>query len=209
MHLPRGRFTDALVALSVFALLFVGLVLGFQEAAVRFGFMPLEFASGAWRADPLRALLSPLASLFLAANPLSAIFNLIFLLIAGRYVERAIGPIGLGVIFVVAGYAGALGRLLLTLQSPIPSAGVDPALFGIIGAYFMLYGVPDAIPTWRGFGRTGQIASLALIWLVVQIAFAIAARSFELSTGVVAPIFGLVAGVALAKPLLAWRYRGA
>ena len=108
-----------------------------------------------------------------------------------------------------AGYCGALGRLLLTPQSPVPSAGVDPALFGVIGSYFMLYGVPEAIPTWRRFGRTGQIASLALIWIVVQIAFAIAARSFELSTGVVAPIFGLVAGVALAKPLLAWRYRGA
>lgn len=192
----------------MFALLFVGAMVGFRAAAIGFGFVPLEFASGAWRTDPW-FWLSPLASLFLPPDLLSAVFNLVFLLIAGRYVERAIGPIGLGVLFVFAGYAGALGRLVLTPQSPIPSAGMDPALFGVIGGYFMLYGVPEALPTWRGFGRAGQIASLALFWIAFQLILALAAGTFDPSTGLVAPIFGLVAGMLLARPLLAWRYRGA
>lgn len=209
MHLPRGRFTDALVALSAFALLVVGVIVGFRTAAVSFGFLPLEFSTGAWQSDALRFWLSPLASAFIPADPVSAIFNLIFLLIAGRYVERAIGPVGLGVTFVLACYAGALGRLLFTPQSPIPSAGLDSAVFGVIGSYFMLYGVPAALPISRRFGRVGQIAILALIWIGIQLVFALTAGSFDPSTAVVAPVFGLIAGIALARPLLAWRYRGA
>ncbi|WP_168355783.1 rhomboid family intramembrane serine protease [Sphingomonas gei] len=209
MHLPRGRFTDALVALSAFVLLFVGVVVGFQAAALSFGFLPLEFSSGAWQGDALRSGLSPLASAFLPIDPISAIFNLIFLLIAGRYVERAIGPTGLGITFLVACYCGAAGRLIFTPQSPIPSAGLDSALFGVIGSYFMLYGVPATLPISRRFGRVGQIAILALIWIGIQLVFALTAGSFDPSTSVVAPVFGLVAGIALARPLLAWRYRGA
>jgi membrane associated rhomboid family serine protease len=209
VHLPPGRFTDALVALSVFVLLVVGVVVGFQNAAVSFGFLPLEFSSGAWQSDALRFWFSPLASAFIPVDPVSAIFNLIFLLIAGRYVERAIGPVGLGVAFLIACYCGAVGRLLFTPQSPIPSAGLDPALFGVIGSYFMLYGVPATLPISRRFGRVGQIAILALIWIAIQLVFALSAGSFDPSTGVVAPVFGLIAGIALARPLLAWRYRGA
>jgi membrane associated rhomboid family serine protease len=190
-------------------LLFVGAVLGLQKAAATFGFLPLEFSTGAWRSDALRFWFSPLASAFIPADPISAIFNLIFLLIAGRYVERAVGPLGLATIFLVACYAGALGRLLFTPQSPIPSAGLDSALFGVIGSYFMLYGVPDSLPISRRFGRVGQIAILALIWIGIQLVFALTAGSFDPSTAMVAPVFGLVAGIALAKPMLAWRYRGA
>lgn len=190
-------------------LLFVGAVIGLQKAAATFGFLPLEFSTGAWQSDALRFWFSPLASAFIPADPISAIFNLIFLLIAGRYVERAVGPLGLATIFLVACYAGALGRLLFTPQSPIPSAGLDSALFGVIGSYFMLYGVPASLPISRRFGRVGQIAILALIWIGIQLVFALTAGSFDPSTAVVAPVFGLVAGIALAKPMLAWRYRGA
>ena len=56
----------------------------------------------------------------------SLIFNWIFLLIAGRYVEKAIGPIGLGVVFVAGAYGGALARLILTPGSPLASAGATP-----------------------------------------------------------------------------------
>ena len=187
----------------------VGVVVGFQRAAASFGFLPLEFSTGAWQSDPVRFALSPLASAFIPSDPISAIFNLIFLLIAGRYVERAIGPLGLGVTFLTACYCGALGRLLFTPNSPIPSAGLDPALFGVIGSYFMLYGVPATLPISRRFGRVGQIAILALIWIGLQLIFALSSGSFDPSTAVVAPVFGLIAGMALARPLLAWRYRGA
>jgi len=184
-------------------------VLGLDKAAILLGFIPGDFLAGGWSNDPIRSWLSPLASAFLARDLLSAIFNLVFLLIAGRYVEKAVRPLGLGVIFVAGAYGGALARLILTPGSALASAGLDAPLFAVIGAYFMLYGVPAAIPIARHHNRLTQIAILAAVWMVIQIAFAVIAQSFAVSVTIVEPIGGLIAGVALARPMLAWAYRKA
>lgn len=209
MHLPRGRFTDALIALSAFALIFAALTIGLGTASQSFGFIPAWFLSGGWSEYPVVAWLSPLSSAFLPRDFLSAIFNGLFLLIAGRFVERAIGPIGLGVVFVAGAYAGALARLVLTPGSILASAGSTPSMFAIIGAYLMLYGVPQAMPVPRHLPRPAQIGVLALYWLGLQLAFSVAARSFELSVNIIDPIGGLLAGILLARPMLAWQYRKA
>ncbi|MGH6617782.1 rhomboid family intramembrane serine protease [Sphingomonas sp.] len=184
-------------------------MVGLAEASITYGFIPQNFVTGGWRDDPVRSWLSPLASAFLARDFLSATFNLIFLLIAGRYVEKALRPVGLGILFVAGAYAGALARLVLTPGSMMPSAGLDPAVFAIIGAYFMLYGVPRAIPIGHGQSRGVQIAMLAGVWLGIQVVFSLLARSFELSVTIIEPLGGLAAGVALARPLLKWQYRRA
>lgn len=208
MHLPRGRFTDALIALSAFVLIFAALAFGLTRAVMAFGFSPVAFLNG-WDSDPVRNWLSPLASAFLPYDLVSALFNGVLLLIAGRYVEKSIGPVGLGVLFVAGAYGGALARLALTFSSPMPSGGVGPSLFAIIGAYFMLYGVPASLPVPRHLGRWAQIGMLAFFWLLLQAAFAVAAQQFEVSVSIVDPLGGLVAGMLLAKPLLAWRWRKA
>jgi membrane associated rhomboid family serine protease len=209
MHLPRGRFTDALIALTAFALIFAALTLGLGVASQSYGFIPAWLLAGGWAEDPLLAVFSPLASAFLPRDFLSAIFNGVFLLIAGRFVERAIGPLGLGVVFVAGAYGGALARLLLTPTSILASAGSTPSLFAIIGAYFMLYGVPQALPVPRHLPRVAQIGVLALVWLGLQLAFAIASGGIELSVNIIDPLGGLLAGIALARPMLAWQYRKA
>ena len=193
----------------MFTVLLATAVVGLDAAAFLYGFTPQSFLAGGWRDDALRSWLSPLASAFLARDFLSAIFNLIFLLIAGRFVEKAIRPIGLGAILIAGAYGGALARLILTPGSGVPSAGLDPAVFAVIGAYFMLYGVPRAIPMAQGHSRWAQVGILAGVWLAIQIAFSIAAQSFEMSVTIVEPIGGLLAGMALARPLLAWTYRKA
>ncbi len=174
-----------------------------------FGFIPRDFVASGWRDDPVRSWLSPLASAFLARDFVSATFNLIFLLIAGRYVEKALRPVGLGILLLAGAYAGALARLVLTPGSLLPSAGLEPAVFAVIGAYFMLYGVPGAIPIGHGKSRWVQIAMLAGVWLGIQLVFSLIAQSFELSVSIIEPLGGLAAGVALARPLLKWQYRRA
>ncbi|MES2988268.1 MAG: rhomboid family intramembrane serine protease, partial [Pseudomonadota bacterium] len=132
--------------------------------------------------------LSPLASAFLPYDVVSAVFNGVLLLIAGRFVEKSVGPVGLGLLFVAGAYGGALARLALTFSSPMPSGGVTPSLFAIVGAYLMLYGVPQALPVPRHLSRWVQIGALALLWLVVQALFAVAAQSFEVSVSIVDPL---------------------
>jgi membrane associated rhomboid family serine protease len=194
-----------MVFVFVIALFLVGL----RESANRFGFIPLEWSAGGWLQNPVAAILSPLASQFLPTDFVSLAFNGLFLLVAGRFVEKAIGPVGLGVIFVAGAYGGALARLLLTPGSPLASAGATAALFAVVGAYLMLYGVPRGIPIAQHQTRLVQIAALAGIWFAIQLAFMLAASSLEFSVSIIEPLGGLLAGVALAKPIMRWRYRKA
>jgi membrane associated rhomboid family serine protease len=192
-----------------FAFLFILFAFDPLMLASRFGFIPAPVITGTWRDNPLIELLSPLASRVIEPSIVGILFNGVFLLIAGRYVERAIGPVGLIVVFVAGGYLGALARLALTPLSVMPSMGMTPSLFAVIGAYLMLYGVPRAIPVAPHHSRMVQIAIVVGIWAAIQVAFMLASGSFELSVSLVEPLGGLMAGLLLAQPMLKWRYRKA
>ncbi len=152
---------------------------------------------------------SPLFAQLLVSNIVNTLFNLIFLLIAGRYVERSLGAGGLIVLVVAGAYLGAIARTLLSPWSYIPTLGADAAVFAVIGAYFMLYGVPEAVPVARHYSRVQQIGALALVWVLVQLSFMMVSGGLEFSVSIINPLGGLAAGIALARPLLAWRYRNA
>ena len=47
-------------------------------------------------------------------------------------------------------------------------------MFAVIGAYFMLYGVPSADPRVSGLWSVWQFAILAAIWMAIQMAFVLA-----------------------------------
>lgn len=176
---------------------------------MQFGFIPFEFVNHGWNNDPVRAWLSPIASAFIPNDILSLAFDLVFLLITGRFVEKALRPVGLAIVLLGGVYASAAARVLLTASSPIPGTGLDAALFAVIGAYFMLYGLPAAIPIGRGQSRMVQIAMLAGVWFGIQLVFSLVSGNIELSVTFIEPLGGLIAGVLLARPLLRWQFRRA
>lgn len=208
IDLPRGRVTDALVAF-IFVTTVLQLVTVIAAAVAPYGFVPAGVLFGAWRAEPIATLASPLVSQFLMSSIFSTLFNTIFILVAGRYVERSIGWAGLIATFVAGAYGGALARLALTSGSMAVTADASAGLFALVGAYFTLYGVPNILPLPRHYGRFAQIGALAAFWMVVQVAFMLASGAFELSLTVVNPLGGLSAGVLVARPLLRLRYRKA
>ena len=208
IHLPRGRVTDALVAF-IFVVTILQLAPAVAAALAAFGFAPFLVIAGQWRTDPLHVLTAPLLSQFLLTNILMTLFNAILILVAGRYVEKSIGPVGLIAAFVAGAYGGALARLALTPQSVLVTADANAGLFALAGVYLMLYGVPRIVPVPLRYGRIAQIAALAGFWLLIQAAFMLAAGTFELSLGVINPLGGLVAGVLVARPLLRLRWRKA
>lgn len=206
VNLPRGRFSDALVAFTLF--ISVLQVLGAVQAVLtQLAFSPVLFLAGGW-SDPL-SWLSPIVSQFLLSSIMAVLFNTVLLLIAGRYVEQALGGVGMLIAFVAGAYGGSLARLVLTPNSIFFTAGADAGLFALIGAYLSLYGVPRVIPVAQHHSRAMQIGIVALIWAVVQLAFMLAGGSFELSVSLINPLAGMATGVLLAKPLLRFRYRGA
>ena len=170
-------------------------------------FSPALFLAG-FREKPV-LFLSPLMGQLAQAGIFATIFNAIFLLIAGRFVERAVGGVGVAALFVAGLYAGAVARLLLTPASFTPGFSPSGGLFAIVGAYLMLYGIPRVLPLNLQGSRPVQIAALALFWAVLQLLFALAAGGLDWSVQIVEPLGGLAAGTALARPILAWRYRRA
>ena len=176
--------------------------------AIEWVFSP-AMALGLWREVPAMIAASPLVSQVAAAGIFGAAFNAVLLLISGRHVERAVGPVGLIATFVAGAYAGALARLLVTPGSGVPGFGANGGLFAVIGTYLMLYGIPAGLPLNLRGSRVGQIAALALFWTILQVLFMLASAGADLSTAIVEPLGGLAAGVALARPLLRWRYRKA
>ena len=166
-------------------------------------------AFGLWQDAPLNVVASPLVSQFAAAGLFGAAFDAIFVLIAGRYVEQALRGLGVAATFVAGAFAGAIARLVLTPGSAVPGFGASGGLFAIVGAYLMLYGIPAGLPLNLRGSRVKQIGVLALIWAGLQFSFLLATRGGDVSIQVVEPLGGLAAGVALARPLLKWRYRRA
>jgi len=205
-HLPRGRTTDALIAFIVVAAV-VQLLPAVAAAAMGYAFSPLLFLAGGWRALPM-IWLAPLISQFLLGSVTMAMFNTAIMLIVGRYVEKAVGGVGLIVTFVAGAYGGAIARTVLTPNSIFPTLGIDAGLFAAIGAYLMLYGIPAAIPIARGYSRPVQILGLALLWAATQMLFMLIGE-FELSVSLVNPLGGLLVGALIGRPLLRWRYRKA
>ncbi|MDB5696374.1 MAG: hypothetical protein JWN21_1917 [Sphingomonas bacterium] len=199
--------TDALVALTVFGGLMM-LIPSVFAASKEFVYSPAGFLA-AVGGDPLVALVSPLVSHLAQIGIFSAAFTAIFLLIAGRFLERAVGGMGIMVLMVAGLYGGALARLLLTPASVTPGFSPSGGLFAIIGAYLMLYGVPRGLPVKANGGRAVQIATIAAIWAALQLVFAVVAGGVDFSVQIIEPLGGLVVGAALARPVLAWRYRRA
>lgn len=206
IHLPRGRFTDALVAICV-AFAIVQIAPAVRAAVVPYGFVPLLFLGGGWK-DPVEWA-APLISQFLVGNVVAAIFTTIFLLIAGRYAEKALGGLGTLALFVAGAYGGAIARAALTPGSFVPTMSADAGLFAIVGGYLVLYGVPQVIPINRAYSRPLQILALAAIWTAITFAAMLASGGFEFSVSLVNPLGGLLTGALIARPLLLWRYRKA
>ncbi len=209
MHLPRGRFTDALVAFTVFVALLLVFPIGLAERVAIFALSPADYLAGIWRTAPLIAATAPLVDQFIQASVIGAAFTAVFLLIVGRFVERALGMVGMGMLFVAGAYAGAVARLVLTPLSVTPGVGAQGGLFALIAGYFMLYSVPRALPVAHHHSRVRQITALAVAWILLEIAFMLASGALDLSRGIIEPLGGFLAGLGLARPLLAWRYRRA
>jgi membrane associated rhomboid family serine protease len=74
-------------------------------------------------------------SMFLHANLIHLLMNMLFLWWIGAPVEEAIGRARYALLYVVSGLAGSAGALLLSPEAV--TVGASGALFGILGAAFV------------------------------------------------------------------------
>jgi membrane associated rhomboid family serine protease len=84
-------------------------------------------------------VLSNFSSIFLHSGWLHLLGNMLPLWVFGRRVEDACGPWRFLAFYLLAGTSANLLFTLVQYDSPIPGIGASGAVFGVMGAYLLLY----------------------------------------------------------------------
>ena len=65
--------------------------------------------------------------------------NMLYLYLFGDNVEDRLGKIGFWILYFVSGFAATFAQVLIDPTSQIPLIGASGAIFGLMGAYLLLY----------------------------------------------------------------------
>lgn len=218
--LPRGPATNVLAAITLLAFLPVHLLGYTDQAALFAGFIPERVHALAAQGISLGVSwlplwLTPLSATLVHAGWMHLGFNLIMLIFCGRYVEQLLGQGRVVIIYIVGAYAAAFGQWAMSAFSSdvheglIPMIGASGAISALLGTYALIY-------SQRGVKAIGPIPAhvvrmlwLAAGWTVLQLLIALAGGfdSFFGGVAIGAHIGGFIAGLLLARPLLARRFR--
>lgn len=193
------------IALATVAVWAIVALLGQQMWAFGFaGFIPDRIDGDIIVPGALPAILTPLSATLLHADFMHIAFNMLLLWFCGRGVEQATGGWGLVAVYIVGAYVAAGGHYVFNPDDAGPMVGASGAVSAVIGAYALLFSRPrDGQGGWR------HVASLAGAWIVIQLLIGFSSIGSGTQIAIMAHIFGFFAGLAMARPLLLWRYRDA
>jgi membrane associated rhomboid family serine protease len=205
----RAPVTVAIAFVIAAAWLLVAMLGRLDEAALWGGFIPARMATARIGADLLPLLLTPLSATLVHGGVLHLLFNLVFLLFCGRAVEGALGSRALLLLYVVGAYAAAAAEYAAGPDSLVQMVGASGAISALVGAWAMLFG--------RSRVRLARPATATLVnalwaaaaWVALNLLVGYALDVMGTQVAIAAHIGGFLAGLALAKPLLLWRWRGA
>ncbi|ALL00198.1 hypothetical protein Pyrde_0148 [Pyrodictium delaneyi] len=134
--------TYTIIAINIFIYVITSWRAGFiastNDWIVRLGFVPLYMLL-----EPVSAY-KIFTAMFTHANIFHILFNMYFLYLFGRAVERTLGHTRYLVLYILSGiFAALFHTVFMFIQDPnglaIPSVGASGAISGILGAYMMLY----------------------------------------------------------------------
>lgn len=203
---PRATATIAVMTAVAYALVAVSGRAG--DALALGGFVPGRF-SGLAAPSPIPGWLTPLTATLLHAGLLHVGFNLLTLVFCGKEDEVALGPWGIAIIYLIGAYAAAAAQYLADPTSLTPMIGASGAISALVGAYAILYGRRGQSRLHPELARLVHILWLAAAWIGLQLLVGIASQAGGIAVATAAHVGGFLAGVLLARPLLAWRYRKA
>jgi membrane associated rhomboid family serine protease len=140
--------------------------------------------------------LSALTSMFLHANWLHLMGNMVFLFIFGAATEDRLGRWRYLLFYLACGFIAAYGFALTYPDSLTPLVGASGAIAGVLGSHLVMYPrsrvitlvlsvVPFRLPAWVVLGQFFVLQGLSL------------QAQEQSSTAYVAHIYGFVAGVVI------------
>lgn len=201
--------TFGLAAVTIAVSLLLLLTGTLPDAALSAGFIPARVAAGTTTAPValLPLTVTPLTATLVHGGVVHLLFNIVMLAFCGQAVERALGPRLLVGLYIVGAYAAAAGQWVQEPGATVPMIGASGAISAVVAAYALLYGQrrPRAIGPIPAL--LVHILWLAAAWIGVQLLIGIDQQGQPVA--IAAHIGGFLAGLALARPLLLWRWRGA
>ena len=214
MRLPPARATIAIVIVTALAWLSAHGAGQDERVALLAGFIPARWTSGLAIVGAVPAWLTPLSATLVHGGLWHVAFNLLMIGFCGRLVEASIGPLCLVVLYVVGAYAAAGAQWLADPASVIPMIGASGAGSAVIAAYALLYS-RQTVNSWGPIpGKVIHVLWLAAAWIGLQALITLASAGMPGvpsgdTIGTAAHVGGFLAGLALARPLLLFRYRRA
>ena len=179
-----------------------------MEVALAAGFTPGRVSL----ADPesiARLLITPLTATLIHGGIMHVLVTMLGLLFCGRVVETIVGMRGMIILYIVGAYAAAAAHFASAPQDPLPLIGAGGAVSAVIGAYAILLGRNKLRVAGPKRGLWLNALWLAAAWIAIQAMIAFAYGVPVLRIPVAAFAGGFLAGLALAKPLLLLKWRGA
>ncbi len=160
-------------------------VLGFPDLIANFGF----------RSDA-PSFQAALVSMFLHANVVHLLGNMVFLAAVGAAVEMASGSLRFASVYFLSGLIGTLAHFLVTKNSPNPQVyiGASGCIAGCVGYYSFRY-VGLKAPIFPG--KEVSVLSVTVLWLILQIVGAFVRLGDNAGTAYWAHIGGFATGVLL------------
>jgi membrane associated rhomboid family serine protease len=129
-----------------FALLAINVVVFLVEAGAAdegramiatFGVTPAALVRDIGVSAAVPAPLTLLTAMFLHADFMHLLGNMVFLFVFGDDVEEALGPLRFIAFYLVCGIAASLAYVWAAPHSPIPLIGASGAIAGVLAAYLM------------------------------------------------------------------------
>lgn len=211
MRMPAGKLTNGLIVANVVIYLVIWIFGWEQDAMLRGGMFPIrlsgEFIDTSAYGWLVPAWLTPLSSAFLHSGLLHLGFNMVMLLFCGRFVEQALGPQLMAVLYVVGAYAASIAQFAVDSGSLIPMVGASGAISAVLGAYALLFARNRVDAVGPIPSHVVRIIWLTLAWIGIQLLIGFATAGSLQGIAIFAHIGGFVAGLLLTRPLLEWRFR--
>jgi membrane associated rhomboid family serine protease len=180
-----------------------------DSAGIALGFIPARLSGLVTVSSAVPAWLTPLTATLVHAGILHLGLNLLIFVWCGSLVERVIGAGPFVLIYVVAAYTAALAQWAFDPTSTAPMVGASGAISGIIGAFALSFGRPKRIVRNNTLNQLINGLWLLVAWIVLQMMTGFLAGTQGVLVATPAHVGGFVAGLALQRPLLLWRYRKA
>ena len=201
--------TGAIAGITTLVSVLVILFNAVDRAGILMGFVPLRFGGGVAISPAIPAFLTPLSATLVHGGFLHLAGNLLMLMWCGLAVERVLGAKAMLLLYAIGAYVAAAAQFLMEPLSSTPMIGASGAISALIGAFALSYGQQKAIVKSRTLNRWLNVAWLMVAWIVIQLGFGYLMGAQGMLLATPAHIGGFLAGLAMQRPLLTYRYRNA